>query len=144
MAWNYDGLPNSLTRDAIRFLVGQVSSADAVLLSDEEIAYAVAETNGTSLAAAFCARAMAAQYAAAPTDLRVGQTSETYGDRAARYQERAIQLERDASDAVSPSIGGISIADKQSQQADSDWNQPSFALGMTDYPGTGQTMSTST
>jgi len=64
VAWTYSGDPSSSLKDAVRFLLGDTDSTDALTLSDEEIAFLLVEwANNTYFAAAAGAEQLAGQFA---------------------------------------------------------------------------------
>ena len=135
MSWNYSGDPAAVARDAVRFLVGQTSTGDDVLVTDEEIAYAIAQTRSNYTAAAMCAEALAARYRTASMESEsIGDTSVTWGDRAGRLEGLAATLRRQgALRSVTPFLGGQSVGDRDTRQADTDLRQPAFTVDQFDY-----------
>ena len=59
-----------------------------------------------------------------------------YGERAAFFQSRATQLRSRIALSAIPFAGGISIAAKQTQEADTDRVAPAFTAALHDAPGT--------
>ena len=134
MTWTYAGSPSTSTRDAVRFLSGQNSSADDQLISDGEITYALAQRNSNVYGAAqMVCEVLAAKYASKAQEKGIGQLSIVYGERSSLFAAKAkalgMQLIRQG---VSPYVGGISQADQETDQNDTDLVQPSFAVGMDD------------
>jgi hypothetical protein len=132
VTWTYGGSPSTSTRDAVRFLSGQNSSADDQLVSDGEITYALAQRSSNVYGAAqVVCEVLAAKYASKASEKGIGQLSIVYGDRSRAFALKAkalgMQLIRQG---VSPYVGGISEADKETDQNDTDLVQPSFAVGM--------------
>lgn len=133
MAFTYSSDPAASDRDYVRFRVGDTDSTDQQL-ADAEVDAMLAEKGNKLTAAAFCARAIAAKYARLVTQA-VGDLRMDYSDLAKQYNELAQQLSSEASIAVAtPYAGGISIADKESAEDDSDRVAPAFAVGMHDNP----------
>lgn len=136
MSWTYSGNPSAGSRDEVRFLVGQTSTNDPVLVGDEEITYAVGQTPNAYAAAVLVAETM--QLRLAGTDLQsltIGNLSETYGDRSARLQATLSALRRQASlRGVVPVAGGVLLADKLARERDIALTPHAFALGMDDNP----------
>lgn len=122
--------------DAVRFLTGQTSTQDDILVYDEEILYSLSQRNQNAYAAAsLVCQSLAARFAAQPEIESVGALGLTWGDRAQRMRERAIDLRGQIALAgVSPYAGGISIADQQADRQDSDVVQMPFRIGMDDNP----------
>jgi len=138
MTWTYTGststgFPN---RDKVRLLVGQVSSADDQVLSDQEIVFSLAEYSNIYDAAALGCELLASKYSANPSAESVGQLGVTWGDRARSYRTHAAELRGMAlrKRGVSPYAGGVSISDKRSDQTDSDRVPMSFRIGRDDNP----------
>lgn len=144
MAWNYSGDPSAVARDAVRFLVGQTSTGDDVLLYDEEIAWAVSETQNSYYAAAMCAETLAGRYRqTGRVSEQIGNTSITWGERADKLDTLALRLRaRAAVKNVTPFLGGQSVADRDTREADTDLRQPAFRVNQFDEPGTSTGSST--
>ena len=138
MSWTYSGDPQSTNRDAVRFLTRDTVDTNTATLSDEEIAWLLAENgNNAYHAAADGAEEIGAKYASLVQTKTVGSLSITYAARSASFKTLADQLRKKAATktTIAPFAGGISKADKSLNRSDSDWNQPSFQLGQDDYPG---------
>ncbi len=131
MTWTYAGDPSANNRDEVRFLVGDTDTTDQ-LITDEEIAYAVAEESSNRGAAALVARAIAASFARR-ADRSVGDLKVSYKQRYDNYIALATSLESKAavSDPV-PFAGGISVSNKDALQDDTDRVKPSIARGLHD------------
>lgn len=126
MTWTYSGNPSSSTRDEVRFLVGDTDTTDQ-LVSDEEIAYSVAEQPTTMLAAALVAQSIASKFAR-KADKSVGDLSIAYSQQAKAYQDLEKRLRETAArrGSAAPYCGGISVSDKETVDADTDRVQPIF------------------
>lgn len=136
--WSYTGLPGTgsavARKDAVRFHTGQTSSGDAALIYDEEIAYVLSERgNNVYFAAADVADALGTQLAGMAQEETLGKLSVTYGERSAQYYDRAVELRRKGALGASPYAGGISVADKDAQENNTDRVAPAFRLGRDDY-----------
>lgn len=134
MSFSYD-LTLTASKDIVRFLVAD-TNINEPLVADEEIAFALSTAGGhvqrTALAVAKqIARQFARQASLATPDLRV-----EFRDRAEQYRQLVKDLERDLqrSNAM-PYAGGISVADMQAAEADTDRVRPAFSIGMHDTPG---------
>jgi len=96
MTWTYTFDPTSSPKDTVRFLIGDVVEANP-LLQDEEIYFSLNEVNMEPYRAAAnsCAN-LAAQFTglAQSTSKSVGglSLSQTYGDRAQRYERLSKDL----------------------------------------------------
>jgi hypothetical protein len=133
MTWTYSGDPASSTRDAVRFLAGQASTGDGVVVSDEEIAYLVTEEGSAYRAAAAVCERLANGYAGLAQTRTVGRTSVTYAQRGQEYAARARDLRRRAAlRDVQPYGGGTAVGDKQTVAADTSRVPTAFAVGMDD------------
>ena len=133
MAWTYAGTPNSVARDAVRWLSGQTSSSDEVLATDEEITYALAQRRSNNYGAAqLVCEFLASRYAGRAQDKSIGELAITFGERSRLYATRAKELGvlQIRSQGVSPYVGGISEAEQDTDAADTDLIQPSFSVGM--------------
>ncbi len=139
--WTYTGDPEANDRDAVRFLVGDTVEKDAIF-QDEEIDWILTQNANVYFAAALAADAASAQFSSAAKDgvktKTVGALSISYSntERAAEYRTMASGLRTRAA-TNSRFIfyaGGISIADKKTNEQDTDWNQPNFKLGQFDNP----------
>lgn len=132
MAWTYSGDPATSPKDATRFLVGDIDTADQVF-SDEEIAYTLSRSGSPEAAAASLARAAHARYTRL-VDKSVGDLSISYSQRAAAFLTLAQSLEANMSRTNFPRIfvGGTSIAGKTTQRQDTDWDRPATEFGQFD------------
>lgn len=143
MSWTYSGDPSLSSRDQVRFLLGDTVSATAVF-SDEEIDWLLTESPNPYLAAALAADAAASSLTSGTNSgvktKTVGALSITYADaeKAQDYRKMAASLRLRAALARTfiPYSGGISVSDKETREADTDWDKPAFSRGMHDYPGT--------
>lgn len=136
MTWSYTNAPSTSQRDEIRFLAGDNVSGAKVTLSDEEIAYLLAQA-GTSVGAAIMAcEALAAGWNAQPESQSTGGISVSRGAMASKFYARAASLRARRLSPV-PYLGGMSISDKETDQTDSDMTGPRFFRGMGDNPEAG-------
>jgi hypothetical protein len=137
----YTGAPATVTNDELKLLLGDLStSSSGELLTSAECSYFVSKYGTAGAAAPHAARAIAAMFA--------DQVSKAVGDlrldaqqKFDRYTTLAKSLERQASFSGLPYAGGISRADKTSQEQDTDRVSPAFKIGLHDNP---LTVSTST
>lgn len=155
MSYSYDntdlGTDTASGRlNATRFLLGDTDSNDPQV-QDEEITFALAQTNDSIYAAAaWLARAVAAKYSRQVNIDLDGQLSAEYSDLAAQYNRLADQLEYQATKAgagIGIKAGGITKTDieiareqtnrvKPSFRRDRFWNPPSYDgmdFGYEDY-----------
>ena len=150
MTWTYTNNPANSPRDLIRILVGDTNTSRQ-LLTDEFIAYTIANKGNSYLAASLCAETLVSSTAAAAGYLasnvakkKVGDLELSYGgggsgtSAADHYRGLAKTLRRQAASKITPFSGGISSDDKDTQTQDSDREAPAFAIGMHDW-GSGST-----
>lgn len=135
MAWTYN---DALTtdKDKVRIRIGDIESTDPVL-SDGEITYALSVASNDLNQAAICACEFAiAKYSKQP-DVRFGPSSVSGSQRSAQYRALLGELKRRSisSGSALPYAGGISVSDKQTQEANTDRVQPAFARAQFAYPG---------
>lgn len=136
MTWTYTN-PATSARDAVRFLLGDTDTTDQ-RVSDEEIAFALAQTgNSTYGAAALCARALAGKYATL-VDTTVETVSTKYSQLRDAFSKLATQLEAQGKRYTGalgiPAAGGISITDMESAREDTDRVPTAFNMGQFDNP----------
>lgn len=135
--WTYNqALAATVPLFYVRRLIGDVLVSDQQLM-DNEILAALTEKGGNKYAAAAeCCRFIAGQFSRKPENTStVGGQSTSYGDQAKRYLTMAAEFEKQAK--LTPAgtfayAGGISIADKRTNQQDTDRVNPNFNLGMDD------------
>ena len=130
MTWTYSGDPSDNDRDAVRFEVGDTSSADP-LVTDEEIAYILAGEGTILSAAAKCCEMIAAKFAR-DIDKKIESTSISASQRYKHYSELAKSLKQRISGSGTPYSGSMYVADKEADESDSSLKQPNFKLGMMD------------
>ena len=140
MSFTYSGNPAESNLDKVRFLVGQTSTSDDVLLEDEEITWAIGDQPNVTYAAAVCCETLATRYALEATAMSVGQTRITWTDRAKWYREQSNILRRKAMlSGVTPFAGGVSQSDKDTRADDSDRLRAFTKIGGMDYQEPGST-----
>lgn len=139
MTWTYNTAQLATsTLYQVRHLTGDVLTTDQKL-ADEEIALHLTLRSGNVYrAAADACRAIAARMSS-QVDQSQGDLSNSYSQRARAFADRAIELEALASTVGSgafmslPYAGGISQADKDTAETNSDRVEPQFKIGMQDY-----------
>lgn len=123
--------------DTVRFLIGDVNSADPQLV-DGEITGLLAQNSGNPYQSAIeAARSLAARYAR-QVDKTTGDLSIKAAERSKAYAALVKSLTAQAirfSTPV-PYAGGISISDKDANQDDDDLVTPEFFKHMHDDRGT--------
>lgn len=133
MTWTYSGDPTASSNDAVRFTIGDTNSSDQQL-SDEEIGYLLS-AHGSVLGASIAAcDALVARHATAGTgiDRQVGDLRISGSQRAASFASMRDRLVRQQAVSAVPLAGGISVADKQATEDDTDRPSPSFSRGQFD------------
>lgn len=105
MSWTYSGNPASSDTDRLRFELGDVNSADP-LLSDEEIAYCLAQESTFMGALARAAEAVAQRFAREATT-QVGSLGLQLSERAKVWGERAKEYRRRVTSAAVPSLAAV-------------------------------------
>jgi hypothetical protein len=135
VTWTYSGDPAASARDAVRFLIRDTDH-DNQQISDEEVAWLLSENgNNVYLAGASAATTVSAKLSNQVRTKTVGALSITYAARAQEYRTLASDLEAAANKktAIAVYSGGISRADKDLQEEDTDWDQPAFRREMHDF-----------
>lgn len=143
----YTGSPSTNTSDAIRLLIGDVStSTSAEIFSDAEITYFSGAYANAELAASAAVSSLIgstrALTLAGVVRKSVGDLKLDYGGNdspGAILARKAKYLRRLGVRRVKPYAGGISESDMDSTTSDTDRVAPAFAVGQFDY-----TSSTST
>lgn len=131
MTWTFEN-DFTTTRDQVRIECGDVVFADQQL-DDKAIAYAQTVEGSILSAAARCCEWLQSFYAR-KADMSEGALRIALSQRAKAYLEKSKELRfRDAITAV-PYAGGISIADKENNNNDTDRVPPAFFRGMQDNP----------
>ena len=131
MTWTFE---NDFTtdRDKVRIECGDVITRDQQL-DDKAITYAISIEGSILSAAARCCEWLQSFYAR-KADMSEGALKISLSQRALAYVKKAKELRfRDSITAV-PYSGGISIADKENYNDDTDRVPPAFFRGMEDNP----------
>jgi hypothetical protein len=130
MTWTYNGAPDTTTvsgrRDAVRRLVKDIDNSVRELVSDEEIAFALGQYgNNIYRAAAFVCDWLATGQGSSKSvgDLSISGLDENYTALSRRYVMLADQR-------VAPYAGGISEADMETQESDTDRVPPAFTRNL--------------
>lgn len=139
MAWTYSGDPSTNDKDAVRFLIGDTDTTDQQL-QDEEITYLLNINGGDVYDAAIAAaRSLASKYSR-QADTRIGDYSVSASQRAAAYLALAKELQQqqvaNLVHTSTPYAGGISVADKQQDETNTDRVRPAFTRYDMTFPGT--------
>lgn len=129
--WSYT--PGDADKDKVRFLIGDTNPLAPILL-DAEIAFALTEQTDIYLAAALCCESIALKLA--PTSNSTLNGVMSTGDVSGAYRELAATLRARADGrAAIPYAGGISVADKDSNELDDDLVKGSFTRNLFTHPG---------
>jgi hypothetical protein len=135
MTWSYD---HALTqsKDKVRFHIGDTDpgSRNNWLVQDEEIMFALSQEGTVRDAAALMCEHLAARFAK-DADKQVGDLRISLSQRAEAYAKTAGRLRNRNSIFVTPSAGGIVIAEKQAQEQDDSKVKPFFGRDMMDNEG---------
>jgi hypothetical protein len=142
----YSGTPGTVTRDAVRLLVGDVStSTSGEYLANADYDFFVAQTSNTYVAAQLAANSLAALFTGAASsagasgfvEKKVGDLTLKKADAtnlAKTYQQLSVKLQRMAASGMTPYAGGISASDKASVENETDRVRPRFEGGAFDNP----------
>ena len=141
MVWTYSGDPAASDLDAVRFLLGDTVEASAIF-QDEELEWVLTQASNVYIAASIAAESAASAFEGAAGDVKtktVGALSISYdSEKAEKYRKLSRQLRFQGAlhSTIVPYSGGISKADKETQEDDTDWVRPNFSIGMHDNEGT--------
>jgi hypothetical protein len=130
VTWSYN-TSFTASKDKVRFLVSDTDTNDQ-LVSDEEIAFALVENTNIYRAASIVARSIGLKLSRELTlNPAPGGVSLDSQAQAEKYLQLAEDLAEQATAQGAASIfaGGISIADKQTREGDTDRPVPSFSVG---------------
>jgi hypothetical protein len=133
VTWTYDATSTGFSGsqvNRVRLEIGDTMSTDP-LLENEEITYAGTLEGSDLSVSARCCEFIVAKFSR-KADMEEGKLSIKLSQRAASYQKKADELRMRDSTTAAPYAGGISIADKESTNADTDRVAPSFFRGMMD------------
>lgn len=134
MTWTYNDLdPGATDKDQVRLMVGDTDTTDQQL-TDEEVTHFLTTYVTIGNAAVHAARAILAEVSRQVTRA-VGDLRINLSDRAKAYRELIKDLEEmaDASDPWQIYMGNQSLADRDTDRANTDLPQPPFEIGMHDY-----------
>jgi hypothetical protein len=128
MTWTYAS-NFSLSRDKVRWLVGDTDTNDQ-LVTDEEIAFALTEDSNVYTVAASVCESIAMKVGARLTvnangsKIDADEQYKHWMDRASSLREKAV------SSGVASFAGGLSIAGKDAVEDDTDRVAPSFTRSL--------------
>lgn len=135
MTWSYNPIL-STDRDQVRFLIGDTDTNDQ-LLQNEEIDFVLTEFTDVYQAALMALDVGIAALSRQATSKSVGPLSVSYASRIADMEKARKRIEVLAAKkgaAPTPYAGGISLADKETDEDDTDIERQ-FRVGMFDVPG---------
>ena len=138
MTATYTNQPGTVPVDTVRLLVYDRNTTDPIKakLSDEEILYFIDANPHINLAAAEAALAIAGKHAAEGTSKKVGDLMiEGIG---ISYRDLSTRLRLKAARTVKSYAGGLSEAEKDAVDKDTDRPTPDFERGMHDHERSGQ------
>lgn len=139
MAWTYAAMsvPAELTKDLVRFYVGDTVAEDPQIQDEEIAGMILAYPTRPRVAAAAICEALAAKFSRL-VDVKVGSKTVSMSQLAERYAARATWLrtledeEVGGSTAgiviVGPYVAGLSVAERDLDRDDPDLIQPPFGL----------------
>jgi hypothetical protein len=133
MTWSYTG-PSHSDNDEVRFLIGDTDTTDQQI-TDEEITYLVTREGSVFGAAVEACKSIAAKYARL-VDKSVDGLSISFSQLQAHYSALSKTLSsKSSAKNATPYAGGISVTDRNTDEADSDRVKPVFVRGDFDFPG---------
>lgn len=125
----YGGDPRGNDRDAVRFLIGDTDSTDA-LLTNDEIAFLLEQSPDIYIAAANGCDQIAAQFMRAISRRSIDENPETV-NKFRSFQELAKQYRQQAARRTAmPFAGGISKATKKAERQNTDRVEPAFRVDL--------------
>lgn len=124
--------PTGRTIDAVRALVGDVSTSDTrVYLSDNSYTYFINSTPNLFSAGALAANSLAAFFMGKGSEVKVGDLI-VRREMAGHFRALAIELKTMSAKGISPYAGGISRSDKATVNQNLDRQSPNFSRGQFD------------
>ncbi len=124
--YTYSGDPSESDKDRVRFMLGDTVLIESrMLVSDEEIAAAISYHGSVEYAAAACAETIAAYYARVAQQT-AGSVNASFVATSERYLELADRFRSSAEVLPYPIVGGVSVEDKETVEADTDRVEPFF------------------
>lgn len=140
-ASTYSGDPSVSDKDAVRYWIND-TDASSFALTDPEINYALTQYGNPLLAAAACARSLAAKYAKL-VDKTLGPLRLSYSQRSKAYLDLAATLQSQGEQSgVSIYAGGTSLSDMAAVDANSDRNPQPFSRKQFDIPNAANPVTT--
>lgn len=132
MSWSYSDDPSTSPKDYVRFLIGDTDASDPLLSNEEITTFLKTYNNGVLLSAVRCCETIAAKLSRRVSEA-VGQVKMEFQQAAKAYRDMARDLRaRMSIEEITPYAGGISQADKKTQDYNSDRVKPDFTKQMMD------------
>lgn len=140
----YTGNPSTVPRDAVRLLVGDIStSTSGEYLADADYTFFIAQTPNIYVAAQLASNSLAALFTgSAASASGSGFVEKSVGDlrlkkadasqMAANYRALAVKFGRMSAGMTAPTAGGISRSDKRAAELDTDRVPPFFTRSQMD------------
>jgi hypothetical protein len=131
MTWTYGGDPSANLRDEVRWRAGLTDPNDQ-LVSDEEIGFALVSVDDDPVeAAALACEHVAKIFSRRAEAEQLGRRREEYGDRAAKFQQRAHDIRVEGgSDAAGVNAPQIYVSERESALTDLTRVPTAFRKGM--------------
>lgn len=134
----YGGSPSTSNTDAVRLYIYDTStSSGSNIFQDAELTYFINANSNILYAAAAAADAAAGKFSGtgSASMKKVGDLQISYGggNPASAYRQLAQNLRMQAAMGLKPYVGGITISDKNNEEADTDRVAPGVSIGMHDY-----------
>lgn len=126
--WTYTGQPADSNTDAVRFLMGDTDPSDK-LVGDEEIAFALTNEGDIFAAASLVCDHLAARFAREADTSVGGEIQRALSQRSAAFAARAKELRTKLTRRAGFYAGGISIADRDTNEDDTDWARGGIQRG---------------
>lgn len=128
--FTYSGNPQGNLKDQVRFLIGDTDNEDPILL-DGEINWLLSQYNNSPMNTAIRACEMIVAKFSRQADETVGQVKISFSQRAKTYLTTQNMLrQRLAMEDCAPYSGGISKADKLTNEQNTDRVRPDFTKHM--------------
>lgn len=138
MSWTWSGTPGTATaaerRDKVRELIGDTDTTDQQVTDEQIAAWLASYSDDTIRAALYGCQVLVAKYSR-QADKTMGKTKIAASQRAQAYRELAKSIKANLGGGTQMIVGGISVSGKEDLTTDEDAVQPTFSIGMDDYPG---------
>jgi len=128
----YSGNPADSTADAVWFLLGDTTATPDITAA--EIAWLISEYGTDPVVVAYYAAQSLVNKFAKLVDQKVGKVWVYYSQRLSNYQSLVATLKLRMETGVGMYAGGISLADIETEEEDTDRPDSWFEVGMMDDP----------